>query len=118
MDTVYTIRTLDKYFIPEITNLILDYSSKGLWDYKMPLGDDYNGKTYFRSFDNFVSNIGSGGVNSFCYYPNYDVFDIHVVSDKDSLIMMNGGGLEINVRVLNGEYENVYKYLERYFNFI
>jgi hypothetical protein len=42
LQTVYTIRALDNYFIPEITNLILEYSSKGLWDYKMPLGRYFN----------------------------------------------------------------------------
>jgi len=43
--------------------------------------------------------------------------DTKHVSDKDSLIIIVNG-LEMHIRVLDGEYEEVYKFLKEHFNFI
>jgi hypothetical protein len=55
MDTFLILRTLDKYFIPDITNLILEYSAKGLWDYKLPRRE-IDEETHFISFSDFLGN--------------------------------------------------------------
>jgi hypothetical protein len=115
MKIVRTVRLLDKFFIPEITEMILDYMIKGLWDYDLPSPDSYRE----QECDSFTEFLRYGHNPVSFHYSCKENWDEDMDGGIDELHVMDDFGcINISVPVRVNEYEDVYNYLRIYFDFL
>jgi hypothetical protein len=123
MNIVEVSRNLDVYFPSDITNIVLEFLKKALWDYQLPLPvSNFEAVGNYRSFDDYISNPLEKH-----FFPLTFVWlcgEASPIRDKylsrDCLIVFGGfrRNIEVWIPMKDDDYEKAYDYLKRWFEFL
>jgi hypothetical protein len=123
-----TVRVLDRYFPSDITDIVLEYMKKCLWDYHFHIPDYENANGFF-SFDEFFPPSCSSGSSSDTPFLFHTFISIPVsfswvsgdgspfYPQKDCLILAEKNN-SVWIPVTKDEHEKVYNYLKQWFEFL
>ena len=109
-------KNLDEYFPSDITDIILSYSEKGLWDYFLPhpVHSSFIVGIY-TGFDDFMKLLRLSPV-TFRWMKKEISWLRNEYPDKDCLVLWLTNGSEHLIPVLEDEHEKVLKFLKHILN--